>query len=153
MTSGEGIPEIPTETAAAPEIDLGPIGPKHRYEFTPEQDKTIGDLAGKMGFVGAFLLAMTTLGLIQVGVAAWKYRRFDSFAALNALLYGCIAIWTLAASGAFAAVVTTAGRDVSHLMDALSSLRKMYSLLYWLLVIAIVASLILLLSSVFRGTA
>ncbi len=130
-------------------VDLGPIGPGARYEFTPEQERTIADLSGKMGFVGAFLLALATLGVVQVAVAAYRFRVFDAFAALNSLLFGCIAIWTITASGAFAAVVTTVGRDVTHLMDALGSLRKMYSLLYWLLVGAILASVLLLLRSTF----
>lgn len=155
MATSEGIPDIPPAAEPVPPavegVDLGPIGPRQRYEFTRDQEQVIGDLAVKMGFVGAFLLAMTTLGAVWVAYVLYRtdFRYFDGFTALNALIYGCLAIWTLRASGAFASVAATVGRDVSHLMDALSSLRKMYSLLYWLLVMAIVASFLLLLMPIF----
>lgn len=152
MATGESLPEEKRAEEPVPPaveaVDLGPIGPKSRYEFTGDQERTIADLSGKMGFVGAFLLALTVIGLIRVIVAAIR-GNFDAIGAINTLLFGCIAIWTITASGAFAEVVTTVGRDVTHLMDALESLRKMYSLLYWLLVAAILASAILLLQAAF----
>ena len=153
-TGNEGAGALRTTEPIPPavqDVNLGPIGPKDRYEFTPEQEKTIGDLAGKMGFVAAFLLAMATISLVQAGYVAYKARLFDWPLAINALIYGCIGVWTLNASGAFAAVVTTVGRDVTHLMNALGSLRRMYSLLYWLLIAGIVASIILMVTLSVRG--
>ena len=43
-------------------------------------------------------------------------------------------------------VETTVGWDVPHLMDALRSLRKMYTLLFAMLVAAVVASIILMIA-------
>ena len=154
MADGEDLP--PTLPPPAP-VDLGPIGPTTRYEFTPEQDRVIADLGGKMGFVGAFLVALSLLFFLRVFVLLWTTRNtpprfaFDWASALNGLLYGCVGVWTMRASGAFTAVAATVGRDITHLMSALAALRKMYSLLYWLLVMAIVAYLILALSTSFRG--
>jgi hypothetical protein len=141
MATGDVPP--PTLPDPAPSVDLGPIGPKQRYEFTKDQEAVIGDLSGKMRFVGAFLFALGVLGLFQVGFIFYRVRLFAWITAINALIYAMIGFWTLRASGAFSAVVETVGWDVPHLMDALKSMRKMYSLLYWLLIMAIVASIIL----------
>ena len=142
MATGELIP--PTMPEAAPSIDLGPVGPRQRYEFSKGQEVVIGDLAGKMRFVGAFLFALGMLGLVQVAYVAFRVKLFDWLTAINSLIYAMIGFWTLRASGAFSAVVETVGWDVPHLMDALKSMRKMYSLLYWLLVLAIVASIVVM---------
>ena len=142
-----GDPGSPTQPPTVP-VDLGPIGPKDRYEFTPAQEAVIGDLAGKMQFVGLCMCALAVLWVTQVVivlVSRWNEPRpFDVYGTLNALIYGLIGFWTLTASGAFAQVVRTVGWDVSHVMDALRSLRKMYSLLNYLLIAAIVVVFILL---------
>jgi hypothetical protein len=146
MSTGE--PYVPPE--ALPSVDLGPIGPKERYEFTPVQEAVIGDLAGKMRFVGAFLLALTILGIAEVIFELMLIGKVHINAAISVLIYGLVGYWTLSASGAFAAVVSTTGWDVPHLMDALRSLRKMYSLLFTLLIAAFVATLILMIATQLR---
>ena len=137
----------PKESPTVP-VDLGPIGPRQRYEFTPAQESVIGDLAGKMRFVGAFMFALGFLGLVRVIYVAWKNRglegSFDIDSLITTIIYSLIGFWTLSASKGFAAVVATVGWDVPHVMDALRSLRKMYTLLFYMLVAAIVASLVLM---------
>ena len=132
------ISELSATPDAVPPVELGPIGPKARYEFTPVQEEVIGDLAGKMRFVGTFLCALALLSLFQVIYVAVKLQNhpLDIFTTINALIYGLIGYWTVVASRNFAAVVATTGWDVPHVMDALRSLRKMYSLLFYLLVAA-----------------
>lgn len=155
MATGDIPRDLPTEPV--PPVDLGPIGPKQRYEFTKDQEEIVGDLAGKMGFVGAFLLALAVLGAVQVVIVAIRapaefkgLNRVDWFTAVNSLIYGLVGAWTMRASGAFAAVVLTTGWDVEHVMIGLGSLRKMYSLLYWMLMAALLAIAILLISSSVR---
>ena len=58
--------------------------------------------------------------------------------AVNGLLYLLIGVWTRSAGGSFQRIVTTQGSDISHLMEALSSLNNMYELLYMLIVIGLV---------------
>src|SRR5262249_43319151 len=57
--------------------------------------------------------------------------------AVNGLLYLLIGVWTRSAGGSFKQVVETQGGDIRHLMDALSSLNKMYSLVYTLILLAL----------------
>jgi hypothetical protein len=131
-------------------VDLGPLGPRARYELTKAQEVVIGDLAGKMRFVGIFLIVLATLALVQVIFVALRLRVFDWGGGLNFVIYSLLGFWTLQASGGFTAVVETVGWDVPHLMDALSGLRRMYSLIYWILIMALVAVLVLILASVAR---
>jgi hypothetical protein len=141
---------IGDDAPANPPVDLGPIGPKARYEFTKDQEAVIGDLASKMRFVGLFMLAMSLVAIVQVGQWAYRTKYFDWGSALSALLSGVIGVWTVQASGGFAAVVETTGWDVPHLMDALSSLRKMYSLMAWLTVMILAALVILVIANIAR---
>jgi len=54
--------------------------------------------------------------------------------AVNGLLYLLLGVWTRSAAGSFKKIVDTKGSDISHLMEALSSLNKMYSLIYTLII-------------------
>ena len=139
-----GDPGSPTQPPMVP-VDLGPIGPKQRYEFTPAQEVVIGDLATKMRFVGLCMFGLAVLWLAQVLHMAVKLEshRIDIFATITAIIFGLLGYFTVSASGDFAAVVATVGWDVPHVMDAIRSLRKMYSLVFYLLVAAIAAFLIL----------
>jgi len=56
---------------------------------------------------------------------------------INGLLYLLMGMWTRSAARSFQQVVDTTGRDIRHLMDALSELNKMYSLVYTLIVIGL----------------
>jgi hypothetical protein len=57
--------------------------------------------------------------------------------AVNGLLYLLMGVWTRSAARSFQQVVDTTGSDIRHLMDALSALNKMYTLIYTLIVIGL----------------
>lgn len=63
-------------------------------------------------------------------------------AAVGGLIYLLIGVWTRGAAVSFRQIVDTAGSDISHLMNALASLNKMYTLMYTLLVIAVLLFLV-----------
>jgi hypothetical protein len=46
-------------------------------------------------------------------------------------------VWTRSAGGSFRKISGTQGSDVRHLMDAVSSLHKMYSLLYTIILLGL----------------
>ena len=62
--------------------------------------------------------------------------------ALAGLLLLVVGVWTGQAAGGFAMVVRTQGQDIPRLMGALEALRKKYSLMYTLILIAAIASLV-----------
>ncbi|ERT07162.1 hypothetical protein M595_2887 [Lyngbya aestuarii BL J] len=114
------------------------------YEFSSSQNELIGDLAKKMNFVAILLIVIGVLGIV-VGVV----NLFTALAAsektvivLNNLIQGffslLIGTWTRNAAKAFKQIVTTAGTDIENLMIALGELRKLYTLQYWLVIIALV---------------
>jgi hypothetical protein len=106
------------------------------YEFGPDQNELIGTLASKMRFVGMFLIA---LGVVALLGAAAQFRDLrDGNLIVFGLFQIVIGAWTRSAGGGFHRIVTTQGADIPHLMAALQDLRKLYTLQYWLVVLAIV---------------
>ncbi|MBX9583262.1 MAG: hypothetical protein K2X87_23415 [Gemmataceae bacterium] len=139
------------------------------YEFTGEQNDLIGRLSRKMSLVGTVSVVFGVLYLIsavlllvfifQDKVPADVFQKIPEDvrsrvpgntylwgvvvqAGLAALIFLLIGSWTRSAAAGFGEIVTTSGRDISHLMAALSSLYKMYSLMYTLIVVTVVALLV-----------
>jgi hypothetical protein len=109
----------------------GTAGSGPQYEFTAEQNATIGDLARKMRFVAVFLIlggaleCLTVLGGHLTGL-------------ISGLVHVFLGAWTWSAGNSFRQIVDTQGQDITHLMSALGDLRRVYGLLYVLLIIALV---------------
>jgi hypothetical protein len=61
---------------------------------------------------------------------------------VNFLIYLLLGMWTQSAASSFRKIVDTTGSDVSHLMDALSSLNKMYGLVRTLIIIGLLVLLV-----------
>jgi len=105
-----------------------------QYEFTADQNRTINALAGAMEvvatlmkLVGVAFLAFFGLTLLQAAQAGGGY---GAAVGLGAAMLICLAVglWTGGAARSFRRIVETQNRDVWHLMNALESLHKMYSL-------------------------
>ena len=125
-------------------VDTGPNEPTaaRQYEFTPEQDQLIGDLALKMRFVGLVLILIATLSIVAK-VILW-YRTGIIFFDGTGLVFFLLGYWTFRAGRSFLDVAWTTGRDITNLLRGLTDLWKMYGLIYWLMVIAIVLSAVAL---------
>src|SRR5947209_2048468 len=132
----------PAAAPPRPDLDARPPGVNvtaasgPEYEFTAEQNRLIGDLAGKMRFVGLFLILGGALQCLTL------------FAGLlggffSGLVYIFLGVWTRGAAASFRQIVDTQGADVSHLMAALGELQKMYWLQYVLLLLALVVFAVL----------
>jgi hypothetical protein len=113
-----------------------PPGPS--YEFTLMQENVIRALSKKMNFVAYFyIVASALVGLAGLGfmfVNAW-IGLFYMILLTPELLIG---IWTLNAGKSFRLIVDTTGHDIPHLMNALGALRKLYTLMFWILIIGLV---------------
>lgn len=166
------------------------------YEFSGDQNKVIGSLAGKMRFVGLFAVVLGVvyliLALLVVGAvyrdripADWKSKTKDYLekareklpedvrkqadqysldnlppnnhlwgiaisTGASGLFYLLLGVWTRSAGGAFQKIVDTRGSDIKNLMDGLGSLHHMYSLLYTLLVLILLAGLLSLALTIYR---
>jgi hypothetical protein len=136
---------------AAPEgHPAGPRALDKQYEFKPSENQIIGELAGKMHFVGLFMIA-TGLLVIAIGAFGINLRQgipatLDSLSPIFTGTLTCVVgLWTQRASVSFKNVVYTEGRDISHLIAALEDLRKLYSLQFWLLILGLILAAITLL--------
>jgi hypothetical protein len=105
------------------------------YEFNESQNQLILDLSKKMMFVSYFLIASGILGAIS-GIIAIMQGGFGGIVQGVVLLV--TGIWTINASKAFKLIVETQGNDIENLMGALGQLRKLYTLQYWLFIIALI---------------
>jgi hypothetical protein len=70
--------------------------------------------------------------------------------AVTGLFYLLLGVWTRSAGAAFRKIVDTQGSDINHLMDGMASLHQMYTLLYTLLVIVLLAGIISLGLTLYR---
>lgn len=120
------------DDAKPPEAAMSP----GEYEFTPRENEIIRSLSRDMSWV-AFPLVFVGI-LYGVGFVSAVIRAFQDpshflmpamLLGLAMLFYLVLGIWTNRAAASFGLVVTTQGRDVSHVMSALDELRKTYGLL------------------------
>jgi hypothetical protein len=125
-------------TSESPPVPERPTEPTDPYEFSEVQNALIGRLASRMSFVGVFA-AVT--GLVSIVFGATKR---DPGTVLLGILYGLIGVWTARAGASFHSVAVTTGHDIANLMKALDELRKVFTLQYWLCLIALVLALLLL---------
>ena len=103
------------------------------YEFTAEQNFTFRHLASRMRIVGGVLMAMGALLAVAAIVAM---PRSGSVVALElAIILGLVGWWSLRAGAAFSRIATTEGADISHLMKAVTEIRKLYELEFWVLIV------------------
>jgi hypothetical protein len=63
-----------------------------------------------------------------------------------------IGIWTINAAQSFKLVVETKGRDIPHLMAALTALRKLYTIMFWLLIAALALVLLAIATGILLWT-
>ncbi len=121
----------------------------HGFEFTPVQSDVIRSLSRRMNFVGTiYLIASIIVGL--AGLVALMFSPLvGAFYFLLLIPELLVGIWTIHAAHSFRQVVDTQGHDIPHLMKALSSLRKLYTLMLWLLIAALAFMILAIAAGVF----
>ncbi len=109
--------------------------PSAQHEFDSQENKVIQDLASAMHWIAAPFLFLGVLYIFATIVCLIQVFRQPAsifaviYVGLVAILFLALGRWTKQAAVSFQQIVSTSGRDMSHLMDALESLRKKYSLL------------------------
>jgi len=142
-------PQAPSQPPRQGQPQTQPESQPVGYEFTTTQNESIRVLSRRMTFVGIFyVVASVLIGL--AGLVALF------FAPLIGVLYIIlltpqllIGIWTINAANSFKLVVDTRGHDIPHLMSALSSLWKLYTLMFWLLIVALVFMVVAIAAAIF----
>ena len=124
-----------------------------QYEFNAHQNSIMKAMATKMKYVGFFLIfAGSLMGLVSV-VAMFMNPLFGLFYLCLFAPLLLIGIWNIHAANSFGFVVTTAGNDIRHLMNAIVSLRKLYTLMFWVLILALAIVVVGIAAGVFFWSA
>lgn len=104
---------------------------EREYEFSAAQNVVIRDLAHVMSVAGLVLMAVAIVAILYVGVFVASAARDPTpmvFAAFCAPMV-IAGFWVRGASGLLLKIVDTEGRDITHLMEALGELRRIFALL------------------------
>ena len=100
------------------------------YEFTSTQNVIIQGAAKNVKFVGTatvILGVMSGLGIVSGDVGAL----------ITGLFYVVVGVMTRNVGQSLQAIVDLEGNDISHLMEAMTSLSSVYAIFKWMLLIAI----------------
>lgn len=134
----------PTPTPPTPPVEYKSA----QYEFTEEQNRTVGALADSMRTVATLMqllgLAFAIFFVLQLMHTLKNRENFFPAIGLGASMLLCLAFgfWTGGAAASFRKIVETKNEDVWHLLRALKSLHHMYStvqaIIYSGLVLAVV---------------
>lgn len=105
------------------------------YEFGADEEEEFASLSSAMKFVG---IAQIVLAGVR-GVGGFVQGGAGNIVGglVTAAVFVFIGIWTVRAANSVQKIVDTQGSDVSHLMDAVGELTKLYSLQRLLIIIAI----------------
>ncbi len=134
---------VPTPAPARPPAAPVPP-PRPEYEFNEPENRIIRDLGSKMSFVGLFMVGIG-LCFAVMAIQRWsRYQEMEIGFLFLAMLFMVFGVWTHHAGGDFRKVVDSQGRDVAHLMGALTSLLKCYRLIYMLFFVGLIFAMILL---------
>lgn len=117
------------------------------YEFTSAQNQLIGSLASRMKFVAIFFIVLGGIAAVA-GIFSLPQGIVTIFMAAFYILVG---IWTIKAANSFKQIVDTAESDISYLMNALNELKKLYTLQYVLVIIAIIFLAVTVLVGIIGG--
>ena len=132
-----GMPPIPIES--------------DQYEFSPEQDDKITALAASQGLFGMIVLGVGLLVAIRLAMrlVQWGLGRSPFVPELFLLIFFVLLLFPLGAclirsARSFDLIVRTRGRDIDHLMNAVTELTRFFSPLVFLYVLLALAGVVFL---------
>ena len=105
------------------------------YEFTEEQNDLIKVLGSRMRTVALTNIVVAVIYVTTYLLFFMKQPYALVLYAPLVLLFLFVGIWTNSSASWFRKIVVTQGNDVSHLMHALNSLSKLYSLQFWAMIV------------------
>jgi hypothetical protein len=115
--------------------------PNPPFEFSAEQDQTIGSLAFALCILGGLLLVIAVLYLVS-GVLDILSRPLSGILSLaEGLLLGFMGLVMLTSAGDFRYILTTEGYDKAHLVNGVNTLNAFYRTQ---LILGIIVSVLLL---------
>jgi hypothetical protein len=119
------------------------------FEFTAAQNETIQVLSHRMRWVGGFQI-VSGIGVIIAGIVAFTIGHEGYALLLTGVLLLVIGFYTISASKSFSDIVQTAGADITHLMEAIRTLKSLYNIQFWLVIAYLIIIGLLIIAAIFR---
>lgn len=120
-------PRASTSPPAASAGSASTSPPPGEYEFSEANKEELAALAASTSFVGVCVMLLGLMsGTFALGAG------YGGFAAVGAALVAGAAVclplgwWATSAGRSLSALVRTRGRDVAHLMEAVTQLRRLF---------------------------
>jgi hypothetical protein len=105
----------------------GPRPPARAYEFSEDQKEKFRALAASVSFVGVCTMLFGVMAvLFAFGAVYAGFATNGIGLGVGALLLLVMAWWTVSAGRSLSALVSTRGRDVERLMEAVEQLRRLF---------------------------
>lgn len=113
-----------------------PIIESQSHKFSLAEQDIIYYLSHRMKYVGIFnLVSVGILGLS--GLFMLFVKPLIGIIYLLCVIPGVLmGIWTIDAADSFRTMINVSGAEIIDLMSALDSLRKLYNLQFWIIIIA-----------------
>lgn len=115
------------------------------YEFAEAENRRFMELYQRMSWVGWAGCVFGLVGLVSLVVHLFRSETRNLALVLPLGVFSLIVLatgaWTYKGALEFKDIGVTEGSDISHLMRALESLRKMYRLLYWVTLAGVIVIL------------
>jgi hypothetical protein len=126
----------PPARAAEPEAPRAPA----EYEFSDEHKEVIRSLAASISFVGVCTMLFGIMSAVfAVGAMYSGFGANGAGLLVGAAVFVVTAWWTMSAGRSLSSMVTTRGKDVQRLMEAMRDLRRLYGFARVFVILAAVA--------------
>jgi hypothetical protein len=104
-----------------------PRPPAGAYEFSDDQKESFRALAASVSFVGVCTMLFGVMAvLFALGAVYSGFATNGIGLGVGAALLLVMAWWTVSAGRSLSALVSTRGRDVERLMEAVEQLRRLF---------------------------
>jgi hypothetical protein len=120
------------------------------FEFTAAQNETMQVLSHRMRWVGGFQI-ISGIGVIVAGIVVFARGQEGYALLLTGILLLVIGFYTINASKSFSDIVQTVGADITHLMEAVHTLKSLYNIQFWLVIAYSIIIGLLILAAIFRS--
>jgi len=139
---GDATPATTSSRAEPNPHAARPTTTHREYEFNDSEDRIIRDLGSKMAFVGLFMVGIGLCFAVST-IQRWsRQQEIEVGLLFLTMLFVVFGVWTHRAGSDFREVSRSEGRDVSHLMAALSSLLNCYRLIYLICFVGLIFAFI-----------
>jgi hypothetical protein len=120
------------------------------FEFTAEQNETIQLLSHRMKWVGGFQI-LSGIGAIIAAIALFAKSQEPFALLLAGVVLLVVGLYTSSASKSFSDIVTTTGADITHLIEAVQTLKSLYNIQFWLIMAYVIIVGLVILAAIFRA--